>query len=624
MMFIEESLAGKIWKKYAIIVRYVISGGTAAGVDLAFIYLFTDIFHIYYLYSSVMAFVIAFVISFTLQKFWTFQDGSVERWEKQATIYFFVAVGNLALNTFYMYILVDYFGLWYLLSQVIAGLTVALSSFFIYRKFIFNGEAVAVQDDLLNERPKNSSIHLYLFILISVLILYAPFWISLNKEAGKQIIRGEDPNYVLPVNGTDSFEYAILGINLAERGIFSESSAPPFIKNTFRTPGYPVFLALWRKVFDSYALFPLLQMFLVAGTAILIREMGKKIGWPKAGLFAAYLYILDPNTIFHTLVVLSDISFVFFITLSLYILFFADFPSKWEKWRYLKETLGGLVLGFATLIRPISMFLIILLLPFYYFYWRREKSLKIILIGSLLIVLGYSVLILPWMARNKSVSGVFGISSLTAYNLIHYNLPEFLSWKNQTTPDMERLKLFSESGVPRNDMLSLERGAELNKVSFKYLKENFFSYSFYHAFKTIPFFLSSSLKNIFISINDLSGKEVWKINHGNLTNLLLKGDISGLFEELKIQPLVFLEQIFWLTAFLFALITLAFKKEKFYVLLFIGLVCYFAFLTGPISYARYRLPALPFFFLLFGIGFGAVANMIKIKIYEKKIRTIEE
>jgi putative flippase GtrA len=119
------------------IAKYIISGGTAAVVDLAALYVFVEWFHMWYVLSAIIAFLIAFCFSFTLQKFWTFKDREVENVHKQATVYFVVSVVNLGVNTLLIYLFVEYLHLHYFVSQIIAGGLLAVSSFFIYSIFIF-------------------------------------------------------------------------------------------------------------------------------------------------------------------------------------------------------------------------------------------------------------------------------------------------------------------------------------------------------------------------------------------------------------------------------------------------------------------------------------------------------
>lgn len=127
------------------LMRYLISGGTAAFTNIAFLFVFTNYFHIWYIASAVMSFSIAFVISFILQKYWTFQNVSKKNIHHQLVVYFTMAVINLFLNTGMLYIQVEYLGIHYLLSQIIAGVIIAIESYFIYQIFIFGKAEVEAE-----------------------------------------------------------------------------------------------------------------------------------------------------------------------------------------------------------------------------------------------------------------------------------------------------------------------------------------------------------------------------------------------------------------------------------------------------------------------------------------------
>ena len=119
------------------IFRFLLSGSTAFGTDIIFLYLFTDIFGIWYLASAIIAFVFAFFVSFVLHKFWTFGDRSQEGMHMQMGAYLFVAVVNLSLNTLLVNLFVEQTGLHYIIAQILASALIAIESFFVYQRFIF-------------------------------------------------------------------------------------------------------------------------------------------------------------------------------------------------------------------------------------------------------------------------------------------------------------------------------------------------------------------------------------------------------------------------------------------------------------------------------------------------------
>lgn len=124
-------------RKRARLLRYLAAGTTAAIVDFGLLYLFTEKVGLHYLTSAILAFIVAFIVSFLLQKFWTFQDDSVDRVHAQAAFYLVIALLNLLLNTGLLYVFVDILHLWYMTGQFITSGLIAFESFFISRHFIF-------------------------------------------------------------------------------------------------------------------------------------------------------------------------------------------------------------------------------------------------------------------------------------------------------------------------------------------------------------------------------------------------------------------------------------------------------------------------------------------------------
>ncbi len=119
------------------LVRYVMSGGTSALVNLATLYCFNYILGFYYLTASIIAFIVAFFVSLILHKFWTFQDMSTENIHRQTVMYLLSSLFGLSLNTTLMYFFVSILHIWIMPSQVFAGLFVASCTFFISKHIVF-------------------------------------------------------------------------------------------------------------------------------------------------------------------------------------------------------------------------------------------------------------------------------------------------------------------------------------------------------------------------------------------------------------------------------------------------------------------------------------------------------
>lgn len=132
--YVEMLKRGDLLKK---ITRFLLSGSTAAAVLFLSSYVLHEILEIRYLLSSIISFILTIIVSFFLQKFWTFQNSSLTKMGMQFKAYIFLSIFNLAINTVGMYVLVDIFLVHYLLSQMFMALIIAAISFFVYLKIIF-------------------------------------------------------------------------------------------------------------------------------------------------------------------------------------------------------------------------------------------------------------------------------------------------------------------------------------------------------------------------------------------------------------------------------------------------------------------------------------------------------
>ena len=83
-----------------------------------FLSILTLIFGVFYITASIVAFVIAFFFSLTLQKFWTFKDKSLNGLHWQTGKYLATSLFGLGINTFFLYIFVDHFNFYVFWAQI--------------------------------------------------------------------------------------------------------------------------------------------------------------------------------------------------------------------------------------------------------------------------------------------------------------------------------------------------------------------------------------------------------------------------------------------------------------------------------------------------------------------------
>lgn len=117
--------------------RFVVSGGMSTALNFLILYVLTDFFGLWYLFSAIISIATGFVLSFILQKFWTFEHHSLEYLHTQFFMYVGVGVANMTVNALLLYGLVEYFHFWYIAAQVFCTILLATMNFFVYRHMIF-------------------------------------------------------------------------------------------------------------------------------------------------------------------------------------------------------------------------------------------------------------------------------------------------------------------------------------------------------------------------------------------------------------------------------------------------------------------------------------------------------
>ncbi len=115
------------------IARFGVSGLSCVLLNILILYAATAYGHIWYLYSSVCAFVLSQFASFLLNKLWTFESRTLDGAHRQLVYHFTIALINLGINTVLVYFFVEKLGLWYVLAQALASLLIAFESYFAYR-----------------------------------------------------------------------------------------------------------------------------------------------------------------------------------------------------------------------------------------------------------------------------------------------------------------------------------------------------------------------------------------------------------------------------------------------------------------------------------------------------------
>lgn len=204
----------------------------------------------------------------------------------------------------------------------------------------------------------------------------------------------------------DSLSFLASAENIAFRGDFSQH-------RMYNTPLYPMFLAGFLKFLPQAPftgwLIILAQHLLGIASTLFFWIGGRRLFGAAAAMAGALLFTLHPVVLYYEHVPHTETLFVFL--LGWLFLRVSRAPASPGAWR--AAELGWLC-GLLTLTRPVAKLLVLTLLLWLVLRLRRPRPA---LARGIVLLLGYAVVVLPWMAFNLRTAGYFGISKGEGTNL---------------------------------------------------------------------------------------------------------------------------------------------------------------------------------------------------------------
>ena len=211
----------------------------------------------------------------------------------------------------------------------------------------------------------------------------------------------------------DSLGYWNLGAEIAGGDFFLVES-----REVFRTPGYPLFLALWQSVGGEHALAltMIVQITLSIATSLLAGWVTFRLSRSAvAGLLAYAVCIAMPARLPLAMHILNESLFTFLLIGFVALLIFVAGKER-AAW----FVLPGVWWGFAALVRlgphvlivPIAL-LILLVQPL----GRRDVSFQFRCRAAAVFVLSFAVMLVPWLVRNQAVFGEVFLTKATGRTL---------------------------------------------------------------------------------------------------------------------------------------------------------------------------------------------------------------
>jgi putative flippase GtrA len=118
------------------IFRFGLVGGTAFLIDYGILFCLTEFAGVNYLLSGTISFSVSVVFNYLSSRFWVFEvkENANKVWEFM--IFLILSVIGLGINQIIMYIGVDKFGIYYMLTKIIATFIVMVYNFVTRKMFM--------------------------------------------------------------------------------------------------------------------------------------------------------------------------------------------------------------------------------------------------------------------------------------------------------------------------------------------------------------------------------------------------------------------------------------------------------------------------------------------------------
>lgn len=264
------------------------------------------------------------------------------------------------------------------------------------------------------EIRKNYAIH-----IIAAVVLAAAIRLLLLAAIGPQF-EGDTGAYL-----------RVAGI-MCDTGTFSDidmltGKLAPY---AYRMPLFQTMVAGLMKLFGADIAWPLafLNVFLSVCAVLLAIAVMSSVSAPPVAIAAGYMMALNPNSVFNSVLLMTDPLFSFFSMITL-----LAGVSALKRRSASRFFLWGLTIGVCAMVRPILKFywivpFLLTLTPFFEVSWKRRLRC------SLFAAAGVALLLLPWSARNWRELGFFGLELNQGVN----TLWSTVSLVRPSTPEQRR------------------------------------------------------------------------------------------------------------------------------------------------------------------------------------------
>ena len=119
------------------LLRSIFSSNIAFSVDFGLLALLTEVFHIHYLISAGIGFIIGTTVSYILSILWVFDKRRLQNKQLEYWIFIIIGLTGAGMNEILIWFFTEHLHVFYLISKIISGSTVFFFNFFTRKYVLF-------------------------------------------------------------------------------------------------------------------------------------------------------------------------------------------------------------------------------------------------------------------------------------------------------------------------------------------------------------------------------------------------------------------------------------------------------------------------------------------------------
>jgi putative flippase GtrA len=119
------------------LLKWIISGGIAFGIDILTLFILVDFFSVYYLLAASIAFFISASTNYFISRYFIFSETTSTVVTSYGKFISISCIGLIIIASL-MYLLVDILNVHYLIARIFIAGTVGVSSYYVHKIFSFS------------------------------------------------------------------------------------------------------------------------------------------------------------------------------------------------------------------------------------------------------------------------------------------------------------------------------------------------------------------------------------------------------------------------------------------------------------------------------------------------------